>query len=170
MSKCSVYQPTTCQGSADCAATQGMTEGSTLGGCSNPGQPDNAFPTICCGAECGAAQSCSCPCGGLGKTRISSLFCSMLAFTSHFLLSYHILSVVCTGKSPTLHFPLTPAWKGLDHILGLPGTCHQGSAVSPGCLGATEVFSGWAGPEAVWWNLNRIHSRSQWCLWLTSSS
>lgn len=47
MSKCSVYKSTTCQSSANCAAIQGITAKSTLGGCLNQAQPDNTFSTIC---------------------------------------------------------------------------------------------------------------------------
>lgn len=58
-------------------------------------------------------------------------------------------------KHPPCISPSDPPWKGLDHVLGLPGTPrdtlgHQGSAGSPGYLGASEGVSGWAGPEAAW--------------------
>lgn len=85
---------------------------------------------------------------------------SVLAFTSH-----HELCL-------WLHFPFTPPWKGLSHILGVPRAHHQGGAGSTGCHGATEDVSGWSSPEVAWWNLkkNINHSGSQRLLYLGSSS
>lgn len=69
---------------------------------------------------------------------------------------FHVMSVVCGCKPPILHFPFTPLWKGLCHVLGVPRLNHdtrmhdQGSAGSTGCHGATEEVSGWSSPEVVW--------------------